>query len=58
MALLTIAHIKYLFQELDFPMKPLNDVFSQEIAGIDSAIETCQKIIGVQRKEQREERLS
>jgi hypothetical protein len=46
-----IAHVELLFQELDFRMKSLNDVFSQEIVNADRALETCREMTDVQRNE-------
>ncbi len=40
-----ITHIEYLFQELDYRIKSLNDVFCQEMIDIDHAVETCQKMM-------------
>ena len=47
MANTTITHVEHLFQELDFRMKSLNDVFSQEMTDIDHAVETCRDMTTV-----------
>ena len=44
-------HVELLFQELDFRMKSLNNVFSQEIVNADRALETCREMTDVQRSE-------
>jgi len=49
-----IAHVELLFQELDFRMKSLNDVFSQEIVNADRALETCREMTDVQRSEKKQ----
>ena len=46
-----IVHVELLFQELDFRMKSLNNVFSQEIVNADRALETCREMTDVQRSE-------
>ena len=51
MAAPNIAHIEHLFQEFDFRMKSLNDVFCQEMIDIDHAVETCQKMMIVTKAE-------
>jgi|JI102314A1RNA_FD_contig_71_242725_length_504_multi_2_in_0_out_0_3 hypothetical protein len=51
MATPNIAQLEYLFQELDFRMKSLNDVFCQEMIDIDHAVETCQKMMIVTKAE-------
>jgi len=50
----TITHVELLFQELDFRMKTLNDVFSQEMANANRALETCQEMTDVQRSEKKQ----
>ena len=44
MAAPNIAHIEHIFQELDFRMKSLNDIFSQEMNSADRALETCREM--------------
>jgi len=56
MAAPNITHIEYLFQVLDFRMKSLSNVFSQEMIEIDHAVETCREMTVVHgsRKNQQE----
>ena len=51
MAAPNITHIEYLFQELDYRIKSLNEVFCQEMIDIDHAVETCQKMMIVTKAE-------
>ena len=40
----TITHVEHLFQELDFRMKSLNDVFCQEMKDTDDFLKTCREM--------------
>ena len=56
MATPNIAQLEYLFQELDFRMKSLNAVFSQEMKNTDDFLKTCREmtVIHGNRKNQQE----
>ena len=47
----TITHVEHLFQELDFRMKSLNAVFSQEMKNTDDFLKTCREMTVVQESE-------
>ncbi len=51
MAAPNIAHVEHLFQELDFRMKSLNAVFSQEMKNTDDFLKTCREMTVVQESE-------
>ena len=44
MAAPKITHVEHLCQELDFRMKSLNNVFSQEMKETDDFLKTCREM--------------
>ena len=51
MAAPNIAHVEHLFQELEYCIKSLNAVFSQEMKNTDDFLKTCREMTVVQESE-------